>query len=495
MNSKSHATRSLASLGLGVASLSFGALASFGSVRQGHASNTAADPAKLAALGKALFHDKTLSNPAGMACVSCHSPETGFSYPNSATNRFLGTVPGAIKERIGNRRPPSAAYAPYLPTGIPHYDKVAQAWVGGLFWDGRALDAVEQAKSPLLNPNEMNNCDRNGPSPQMVVRKLRNGPSSALFKRVYGPQVFTRPTEEVYDLAARAIVAYETSPEVSPFMSKYDAYLEGKAQFSAKELLGLRLTTGTVSGRPNTTPFKKSAHCMDCHAASSDLAKAPDIWTNSCYANLGVPKNRVSGYFSMTNRSANPAGYNSFGSSYVDVGLGGFVYPHFGWPPRTLGGSDPLRIMGTFKAPTLRNVDKRPYLGFVKCYMHNGVFKSLKEVVHFYNTRNLTTVAGEVIDFTKADPYAGLKGTPLWPRPEFMDPTTLINPGGVSGNARNRTPKRPGFDLDAMQIGNLRLTDSQEDAIVAFLKTLSDGYYVRRDRPHWKPAPIRTFHK
>ena len=66
------------------------------------------------------------------------------------------------------------------------------------------------------------------------------------------------------------------------------------------------------------------------------------------------------------------------------------------------GQGDFLAINGTFKAPTLRNVDKRPSAGFVKAYMHNGFFKSLPQVVHFYNTRNLTSVPGEVLDFTKS---------------------------------------------------------------------------------------------
>ena len=84
--------------------------------------------------------------------------------------------------------------------------------------------------------------------------------------------------------------------------------------------------------------------------------------------------------------------------------------------------------MGKQKVPTLRNVDKRPGNGFTKAYMHNGVFKSLKEVVHFYNTRDVGTWVPEVSENLNTD------------------------------------------------VGNLGLTDAEEDAIVAFLKTLSDGY-------------------
>ena len=86
--------------------------------------------------------------------------------------------------------------------------------------------------------------------------------------------------------------------------------------------------------------------------------------------------------------------------------------------------------MGKHKVPTLMNVYKRPDNGFTKAYMHNGVFKSLKEVVHFYNTRD--------------------DGS--WPAPE------------VSAN------------VNKVDLGKLGLTDGEENAIVAFMKTLSDGY-------------------
>jgi len=47
-----------------------------------------------------------------------------------------------------------------------------------------------------------------------------------------------------------------------------------------------------------------------------------------------------------------------------------------------------------FRVPTLRNVDKRPRPDFVKAYGHNGYFKSLKEIVHFYNTRDVLLKCG-----------------------------------------------------------------------------------------------------
>ncbi|MFZ2198027.1 MAG: hypothetical protein WAV13_09865, partial [Thermodesulfovibrionales bacterium] len=104
--------------------------------------------------------------------------------------------------------------------------------------------------------------------------------------------------------------------------------------------------------------------------------------------------------------------------------------------------------MGKFKVPTLRNVDKRPSQGLVKAFGHNGYFKGLKEIVHFYNTRDVLGRCGKI-----NDPEPGLN---CWPEPE------------VSSN------------LNKEELGKLRLTDQEEDAIVAFLRTLSDGYVIEK---------------
>lgn len=425
-------------------------------------------------LGRTLFNDHTLSEPAGMACVSCHDPETGFSHPSSTVNEQLGVAPGIIPGRFGFRKPPTAAYAAYLPTGIPYFVEDLQAYVGGLFYDGRVKDTVEQAKAPFLNPNEMNNLVHDMGSPEMVVNKIKNGPSCSLFRLTYGVNVFNRPTAEVYQLVGQAISAYEKSDEVSPFTSKYDYYLAGQATLTDDELRGLREVTGSFTGRPGGWHYPINAHCVECHGIPGfSSSRTSDLWTNSCYANLGVPKNANNPYYTMTDSNSNPVGYNPLGADFIDYGLGDFYYPLIGKPVGDLDEGDPLAIDGTFKTPTLRNVDKRPYPGFVKAYMHNGVFKSLEEVVHFYNTRNLTTIPGEVIDFTKADPYAGLVGTPLWPRPEWPSPVSMINPQGLPNDDQNGT-------MGGEQIGNMGLSDYDEQCIVAFLKTLTDGYVPPR---------------
>ena len=102
--------------------------------------------------------------------------------------------------------------------------------------------------------------------------------------------------------------------------------------------------------------------------------------------NLGVPKNPDNPFYEMDNVYL-PDGIpiNPDGASWIDPGLGGFLM-NSGDPTWQAMAQD---NWGKHKVPTLRNVDKRHGPGNVKAYMHNGVFKSLTEVVHFYNTRDV----------------------------------------------------------------------------------------------------------
>jgi cytochrome c peroxidase len=93
--------------------------------------------------------------------------------------------------------------------------------------------------------------------------------------------------------------------------------------------------------------------------------------------------------------------------------------------------------------PTLRNVDKRPSPDFVKAYGHNGYFKSLKQIVHFYNTRDVLPRCAE------HDPG---EGTSCWPAPETTE------------------------NMNTSKVGHLALSDKEEKALVSFLQTLTDGF-------------------
>jgi cytochrome c peroxidase len=393
-------------------------------------------------------------------------------------NATLGVAQGVVPGRFMARAVPQVSYSAFNPVGPPFFDPVIELYVGGQFWDGRAATLEEQARAPFLNPNEMNNLTQNVPDPAMVVQKVATGPSAARFREVFGAGVFGQPTEVVFGYVAQAIAAYERSSEVSPFSSKYDAWRAGRATLSASELNGLRLATGSWTGRPDGAAFPRFAHCVDCHMVPTVPSGGRDLWTNTCYQNIGVPRNPRNPFYSQTDPVSNPVGYNPQGAAFLDYGLGTTFYTRMGLPPGNVGpGSngqgDFLGVNGQFKAPSLRNVDLRTRPGFVKAYMHNGVFTSLEQVVHFYNTRNLTTHPGEVIDFTRANPYAGLRGRPLWDTPEYASAETLVNAVGALGT----DPGTGQGGESGAQVGNLGITGQEERDIVAFLRTLSDGYF------------------
>ena len=122
-----------------------------------------ADEASLSAkeqLGKLLFFDKNLSVPEGQSCAVCHGPEVGFTGPDEELNKGGAVYEGAERGRFGNRKPPASSYGGDSP--VLHFDKKKKAWVGGMFWDGRATGKrlkdplAEQAQGPFLNPLEQN---------------------------------------------------------------------------------------------------------------------------------------------------------------------------------------------------------------------------------------------------------------------------------------------------------------------------------------------------
>jgi len=431
-----------------------------------------------AAVGKSLFFDTNLSEPIGISCGGCHLPSAGFTFPNPQTNANIGVAPGAVPGRFGFRAVPQISYAAFIPEGSPRFSTVFSLYIAGQFWDGHASGLEDQVHFPLLSPNEMNNRSANGPDPAKVVQKVSAAPYAAAFQGAFGDDIFEQPPEDVMNAIATAVAAYERSDEVSPFSSRYDAWQAGKVEFTDSELNGLRLITGTWTGRPDGAIFPRFAHCVECHAIQSVPSGGPDLFTLTCYQNIGVPRNLTNPFYMQTDAVTNPDGYNPLGQSFVDYGLGVTLYENLGLPagnvgPGSTGTGDFLGINGSFKAPSLRNIDKRPSPDFVKAYMHNGALKSVEEVVHFYNTRNLTTHPGEVINFERADPYAGLVGTPLWGTPEYPNPETLLNTTGDLGTL-------PGMGRDGestAQVGNLGLTPEEEGDIVAFLRTLSDGYF------------------
>src|SRR5450830_1849381 len=246
-------------------------------------------------VGRSLFIDTNLSEPAGQACAACHGRNVGWTGPDASVNLKGAVYPGAFPGRFGNRKPPAAAYAGYSPR--LHYVNSTTGWVVGMFWDGRKTGYVlgdpltEQAQGPFLNPLEQNNA-----SAQVVVDKVAASSYAPRFKAVWGAYIFA-DTDAAYYAIAQSIATFERSPRVSSFSSKYDAYRARRAAFTGKEKQGMHL-------------FMGKANCSNCHV--------PPRFTDFSYDNLGIPRNPLNPFYSE------PA-YNPLGTSWVDKGLGGYL--------------------------------------------------------------------------------------------------------------------------------------------------------------------------
>jgi cytochrome c peroxidase len=340
------------------------------------------DQQQISSLGKILFFDKNLSNPAGQSCSSCHAPGSGFSAPKNT-----GPISeGAIKGRFGNRNAPTLTYASHIPS--LHYDKNEDVWIGGFFLDGRAKSLEDQAKGPFTNPLEMNN-----PNMAAVVEKVRKSNYAPLFRHIFGRNSLDN-TEKAIGYITKAIATFERSKTFAPFSSKYDLYLQGKAKLSKQEMRGLKLFED-----------EKKGNCAACHPSTIGKKGELPLLTDFTYDNLGVPANLKSPFLKQAKK------FNPAGKKYADMGLGAILKKK--------------SEHGKFRVPTLRNV------AITAPYMHNGVFKTLKEVVDFYNTRDVDK---------------------KWGKPEVTD------------------------NVNKDELGDLKLTKQEILDIVAFLKTLTDGY-------------------
>jgi cytochrome c peroxidase len=367
-------------------------------------------------LGKSIFFDVNLSANGNQSCASCHGPEVGFTGPLSDTNEHGAVYEGSVAGRFGNRKPPSAAYATLSP--IFYQDKQG-LFIGGNFWDGRATGeklgnpAADQAQGPFINPVEQALA-----TPADVVERVCSGSYGDLFEEVWGTEACDPANVDMaYDDIALSIAAYEASPEVNAFTSKHDLTFIGGLKLNKEEQRGFAL-------------FRGKGKCQRCHTSNGKQA----LFTDFTFDNLGVPRN-----------PENPALVAD--PSFVDAGLGGFLM-NAGYDEDVYEAE-----WGKQKVPTLRNVGKGSCEAepnnpncIVKAYAHNGYFKSLAGIVHFYNTRDVKPTCAEPLT-TMEDALA----QNCWPPPEVAE------------------------NVNTDELGDLGLTPEEEAAIVAFLKTLSDG--------------------
>ena len=302
---------------------------------------------QLTTIGRAMFFDKTLSANGRVACASCHDPAFAFGPSNSAA-----VQPGVNARARGFRATPSLRYLHSLPPFSEHHfdnegdDSVDLGPTGGHTWDGRASSAHEQARLPLLSPDEMGNANE-----AAVVRKLERTPYAAQMRAAFGAEVFA-DSAQAFAAATMALEVFQQSPrEFYPYSSRYDAVLRGQAALTPREARGLALFNDPAKG-----------NCASCHLSTPTPDGAFPLFTDFGHIAIGVPRNEG------LRANDNPR--------FFDLGLCGPLRTDFTGKPEA------VEYCGRFRTPSLRNVALR------KVFFHNGAVRSLDEAVRFYATRD-----------------------------------------------------------------------------------------------------------
>lgn len=220
-------------------------------------------------------------------------------------------------------------------------------------------------------------------------------------------------TSSLFMVITKALETYQQDwRKFYPYTSKYDAYLAGKVVLSKQEQRGLEVFENPQKG-----------NCASCHLSQPGHDGTPPQFTDYGLIALAVPRNTALPY------NANPQNY--------DLGLCG--------PDRT-DLAQHADYCGLFKTPTLRNVATR------KVFFHNGVYKTLRDAVVFYVLRDTQpsrvypkNAQGEVVLYDDL------------PK-QYHQNINMDPPFG------HRVGNKPA------------LSEPEIDAVVAFLKTLTDGY-------------------
>jgi cytochrome c peroxidase len=455
--------------------------------------------ASVEVLGKLMNFDKNISPNNNSACASCHMPYAAYSGPIPSVNLTMVAYPGSVHFRAGKRTAQRYTYSSYFPP--LQYNATQGAFFGGNFWDSRATGYLlrstdaEQSQFPPVDPAEMGN-----PDTACITYKLSLAVYRPLFEQVWGAGSFdinwpadiaqicstpngasvfggsatpvalspadrTRSNAD-YDHWAQSLSAFEKSLSVSPFTSKFDAFLAGAYTLTADEQAGYDL-------------FRGKGNCNSCHLDGRSTAPAPrpkhggtvgggkdtgvaadttPVFTCFGSANLGLPKNPRDAFYYENTPDSFGFTLNPEGFAYTDFGLGAFLRSGFGSAPNPnaswkqfASGSD-----GKMQTSTARDValvppqcptTEAPGPYFQKEFFHNGYIKSLKQLVHFYNTRDLYRMSVE----SGNCPSGTTERVNCWPSAEVP---------------QNQD----------MTVGNLGLSDKEEDQIVIFLQTLNDGF-------------------
>src|SRR6267378_3344610 len=346
-------------------------------------------------LGGLLNFDLDMSPFRNVACSSCHMPYAGFSGPIPSVNLTMIAYPGSYRYRAGKRVAQRYTYSPRFPVLHLNGQKNPQrggTFTGGNFWDGRSTGYLlqspdaEQAQHPPVDTQEHGLSDT-----ACIALRISQAVYRPLFELVWGvdfdinwpsnvEQTCATPggnfptatpialsavdrtkANNIYDHWGQSISFLEHTPDVSPFTSKYDAFLVGTpgVTLTADEMAGLQL-------------FNGKGNCNSCHVdgrsttlmpGQTDTGNTPGgqaVFTCLGYANEGLPLNpRLPLFYEST-----PDGFgwtpNPVGFAFTDLGVGLFLRNLSGTVPNSDWAPLAPSFDGFMQVSTARNVDMRP---------------------------------------------------------------------------------------------------------------------------------------
>ena len=453
-------------------------------------------------LGGLLNFDENMSPFRNRACAFCHMPYAGFSGPIPSVNLTMVAYPGSYQYRAGKRTAQRYTYSPRFP--VLHLNGIKNVAAGGVlsggnFWDGRSTGFLlqspdaEQAQHPPVDTQE-----HALPDTACIAWRISEQVYRPLFELVWGAdfdinwpsnteQICSTPggafgsnatpiplsavdrtkANNIYDHWGQSISFLESSNDISPFTSKVDRFAQGLATPTANDVAGRVL-------------FQGKGNCNSCHLDGYPTlnpgpnpgvqADTEPLFTCFGYSNLGLPLNPRDAIFYQSRPDGVGFTPNPDGMRFRDLGVGTFLRSGPGSAPNP-NASNWLSLApthdGRMQTSTTRNVAMtppqcptteagqfdatgKPIPYFQKEFFHNGYIKSLKQLVHFYNTRDAFPLPGGPVTSGHCPPGT-VEKVNCWPMPEVRN------------------------NID-MTVGNLQLTDAEENLLVIALQDMTDGF-------------------
>lgn len=200
------------------------------------------------------------------------------------------------------------------------------AYQHGQFLDARDSSFEKQAYSVLQNPDEMHTTLVDLP------QKLNDKQYKKLFAEAFHAK---KKNAITIQHVARALAAYERT--LTPFNSPFDRYMAGnKAAMNKAQIRGYNL-------------FMGKAQCGSCHFAPIFNGSLPPLYSRTELEVLGTPLN---GDIKKPIQDKDSGRFDVFKIDFYKY---------------------------AFKTPSIRNCSE------TGPYMHNGSFKTLEDVIEFYN--------------------------------------------------------------------------------------------------------------